>query len=84
VTSSAANAQPLEVTASMLQFLQWVAGRERSYDETMDAWRTSCPRLSIWEDASIGGLVRLERSDASGDTIVVLTAQGHLLVGDAR
>ena len=42
-----------------LQFLAWVAERPRGYEETMDAWRTSCPRLSIWEDARLDGLVRL-------------------------
>ena len=44
----------------MIQFLSWVADRPRSYAETMDAWRTSCPRLSVWEDAVIADLVRLE------------------------
>ena len=37
----------------MIQFLSWVADRPRSYAETMDAWRTTCPRLSVWEDAVI-------------------------------
>src|SRR5262249_45361315 len=36
-----------------LQFLAWLAERPRSYAETMEAWRTSCPRLSVWEDATI-------------------------------
>ena len=43
----------------MIQFLSWVADRPRSYAEAMDAWRTSCPRLSVWEDAVIEDLVRL-------------------------
>ena len=42
-----------------LQFLAWVAECPRGYAETMDAWRTSCPRLSIWEDARLDGLVAL-------------------------
>ena len=42
------------------QFLAWVDARPRSYGETMDAWRTSCPRLSVWEDAVCDGLVELE------------------------
>jgi hypothetical protein len=44
----------------MIQFLSWLADRPRSYTETMDAWRTSCPRLSVWEDAIIADLVRIE------------------------
>jgi hypothetical protein len=42
------------------QFLGWIADGGRSYGEVMDAWRTSCPRLSIWEDALGDGLVRIE------------------------
>ncbi len=44
----------------MLQFLAWVADRPRSYTETMEAWHSTCPRLSVWEDAIIDGLVRIE------------------------
>jgi hypothetical protein len=40
------------------QFLAWIADGGRSYGEVMDAWRTSCPRLSIWEDALGDGLVQ--------------------------
>src|SRR4029078_10772244 len=42
-----------------IQFLEWLLERPRTYGETMDAWRTSRPRLSIWEDALAAGLVRL-------------------------
>jgi len=41
----------------MTQFLAWVADRPRTYTQTMEAWRSTCPRLSVWEDASIEGLV---------------------------
>jgi len=67
----------------MVQFLTWVADRARSYAEAMDAWRTSCPRLSVWEDATLDGLVRLD-SDADGRTVVKLTARGRaILDGEA-
>jgi hypothetical protein len=42
------------------QFLSWVADRPRSYAEAMEAWRSTCPRLSIWEDALGDELVRLD------------------------
>ena len=42
------------------QFLGWIADGGRTYGEVMEAWRTSCPRLSIWEDALDDGLVRIE------------------------
>jgi hypothetical protein len=55
-----------------LQFLVWVAERPRSYTETMEAWRTSCPRLPVWEDATSEGLVQRQ----SGN-LVVLTDRGR-------
>jgi len=62
-----------------LQFLSWVADTPRTYVEVMDAWRTSCPRLSIWEDASIDGLVRLEHGP-QGQSVVALTPLGHAML----
>jgi len=42
----------------MIQFLQWVADRPRRREDVMDAWRSSCPRFPVWEDARAEGLVR--------------------------
>jgi hypothetical protein len=47
------------VTSSTVQLLEWLNERERSYADTVDAWRTSCPRLSVWEDAIADGLVEV-------------------------
>ncbi|MBI2760178.1 MAG: hypothetical protein HYX51_01980 [Chloroflexi bacterium] len=59
-------------------FLTWVSSRPRTYANTMAAWRTSCPRFPIWEDALSDGLVHLQTG--SGTTVdeaaVVLTARG--------
>jgi hypothetical protein len=44
---------------ALLELLSWVAARPRTYGETMEAWRTSCPRMSTWEDATLGGLVEV-------------------------
>ena len=70
--------------ALTLQFLAWVADGPRSYGEAMDAWRSTCPRLSIWEDALGDDLVRLE-AGAGGlsDCRVVLTARGQALLVSA-
>jgi hypothetical protein len=62
------------VTAPTRELLEWVASRPRTYSETMEAWRTHCPRLSVWDDAVIAGLVRV----AGGR--VLLTARGHGLL----
>lgn len=69
----------VEPTPSLLQFLEWVSAGERTYDDTMAAWRTSCPRLSAWEDASIGGCVELVH-DAEGSDVVRLTELGRTLL----
>lgn len=52
----------------------------------MDAWRTSCPRLSAWEDATSDQLVRLEQGHAvaQGQAAVLLTEQGAAFLGSAR
>lgn len=55
------------------QFLAWVAERERTHADVMDAWRSSCPRLTIWEDAIIDGLVRIRPDRA----VVELTQAGR-------
>jgi hypothetical protein len=61
---------PESVSLIMIQFLEWVASRPRTYADAMDAWRTSCPRLSVWEDALIDGLIQV-----NGD--VTLTPRGR-------
>lgn len=69
----------------LLQFLAWVAARRRSHAETMDAWRTSCPRLSVWEDALADDLVRVERADETlrGEAAVALTEKGAVVLKTA-
>jgi hypothetical protein len=58
------------------QFLAWVADAPRSYAEA-EAWRRSCPHLSIWEDAIAEGLVRFEHGASMKDSRLVLTARGR-------
>jgi hypothetical protein len=59
------------------QFLSWVAEGPRTYGEAMEAWRSTCPHLSIWEDAVRDGLVRLENGGAMKSSRVVLTPAGR-------
>jgi hypothetical protein len=61
--------------------LAWVRERERSYAETIDAWRSNCPRLSVWEDALADELVEVVRSPRAGRSTVVLTARGLDVLG---
>jgi hypothetical protein len=62
----------------ILDLLEWVAKGDRSYEEVMDAWRTSCPRLPVWEDANDRGLVMLEEVDRR--SIVKITPSGLTLL----
>lgn len=59
--------------------LAWLERAPRTYTETMEAWRSHCPRLSIWEDALADGLVRvvLDRSTSPAREIVVVTDEGR-------
>lgn len=41
----------------VLDLVEWVAERSRPYEDVMEAWRTSCPRLTIWEDAVDAGFL---------------------------
>jgi len=58
----------------ILDLVEWVAHAPRSNAEVIDTWRTSCPRLTVWEEAMDRGLV--ERCGTSGGAVVVVTADG--------
>ena len=70
---------PEPASLLMLQFLDWVASRPRSYAETMDAWRTSCPRLSVWEDALVAGFIQVNGGPRQQGE-VMLTARGRAIL----
>jgi hypothetical protein len=71
-------------TAPLLDLLSWIAARPRSYRETIEAWRSNCPRLSVWDDACAAGLVRVLRDGGPMDeAAVVLTEAGRELFGDS-
>lgn len=70
------------VESLILDLLEWLAKRDRTYDEVMDAWRTSCPKLPVWEDATDRGLVILE--SVQGQNIVRLTPAGLALLERER
>jgi hypothetical protein len=64
----------------LLEFLGWVASQPRTYADAMEAWRSSCPRHSIWEDALLNGLVEVESAGRRGQARVKLTARGKSLL----
>jgi hypothetical protein len=66
--------------ALTLQFLAWVAEEPRTYVQAMEAWRSTCPRLSIWEDAILDGLVGFDGGPTRNQSRVMLTAKGRALL----
>jgi hypothetical protein len=63
----------------ILDLLEWQTVRDRTYAEVMDAWRTSCPRLPVWEDANDRGLILQEK--VNGHWVVRVTSAGMALLG---
>lgn len=62
-----------------IDFLAWLAAAPRDYAEVMEAWRTSCPRLTVWEDAVDAGLITRTRGDGRA-TRIELTPRGKDLL----
>jgi hypothetical protein len=71
--------------ALTLQLLEWVAKEPRSYVEVMEAWRTSCPHLPIWEDALKDGLIERVGAARTQDARVRIIEAGkaRLMMYDA-
>jgi hypothetical protein len=67
------NIEPL-----IFDLVEWVSKAPRTHAEVMNTWRTSCPRLTVWEDAVDRGLV--ERKNAA----VVVTARGRKFLAARR
>lgn len=62
------------VEALVLDLLQWVEHHRRPYAEVMDAWRTSCPRLPVWEEANSRGFIEHVHDPVVGQVIGLTTA----------
>ena len=69
--SQATNLDPL-----VLDFVEWIAKEPRAYADVLDAWRTSCPRLTVWEDAMDRGFAVREHQQGR-ETMVRLTTAGR-------
>mgnify|MGYP001549789781 CR=1 FL=1 len=67
----------------LLDLVAWIAKEPRSYDEVMEAWRTSCPRLPVWEEATERGLITRAR-DTDGSPIVRATDKGRIFIAAYR
>ena len=62
------------LSAPTLQLLSWITERPRTYAQTIEAWQSHCPRLTVWEDAIADGYVTVGRDG------VRLSAEGHAVL----
>jgi hypothetical protein len=73
-------ADPVE--ALILDLLEWIGPRSRAYTEVIAAWRTSCPRLPVWEDANERGFIGRHRED--GLDLISVTGAGREFLTEHR
>ena len=67
------------VESLILDLLEWIGPTPRPYGEVLEAWRTSCPRLPVWEEANQRGLVITHYEATQGRLVSVSPAgQEHL------
>jgi hypothetical protein len=69
--------------ALILDLLEWIGPTTRPYREVIEAWRTSCPRLPVWEEATERGFIEYHHSPGSEATISV-TALGATFLAERR
>jgi hypothetical protein len=62
---------PNVVDALILDLLEWIGPRSRPYSEVIEAWRTSCPRLPVWEEANERGFVERQHEAGLGALVSV-------------
>ena len=58
----------------ILDLLQWLGSSRRPYSEVLDAWRTSCPRFPVWEDANDRGFIERHHEPGCGQFVLVSAA----------
>jgi hypothetical protein len=75
VSEPAVTHAPDTVDSLVIDLLEWIGPSSRPYAEVLEAWRTSCPRLTVWEDANDRGFIARHREPGRG-ALVSLTASG--------
>jgi hypothetical protein len=62
------------VESLIVDLLEWIGTESRPYSEVLDAWRTSCPRLPVWEDANDRGFIAQHYDNPQGARVSVTSA----------
>ncbi len=73
---------PEPASPLMVELLTWVASRPRTYAQTMEAWRSTCPRQTLWEDALLDGLIRVATEGPLPQSEVTLTPRGRAALAE--
>jgi hypothetical protein len=68
---------PDTVESLVLDLLEWIDRTPRPYAEVLDAWRTSCPRLPVWEDANRRAFVLRRRDPGDDEVLILLSPAGE-------
>jgi hypothetical protein len=63
----------------VLDLVEWIAREPRLYSEVIENWRTSCPRLTIWEDAVDRGYVARQAVAGTGARVAITEAGAKFL-----
>ena len=71
------------VDALVLDLLEWIGPHARPYAEVIDTWRTSCPRLPVWEEANARGYIDQRRQEWRG-VMVSVSAAGRTALAEHR
>jgi len=71
------------VDSLVMDLLDWIGNEPRPYAEVMEAWRTSCPKLPIWEEANRRGLLR-QFHEPGSPALVGLSESGRALLAARR
>jgi hypothetical protein len=78
------DAGTIENEALVLDLVEWIARQPRSYADVMEAWRTSCPRFPVWEDAVDLRFVARVKEDGRAEMIHVTPAGQDFLHSRGR
>jgi hypothetical protein len=74
---------PDPVEALILDLLEFIGPKARPYREVIEAWRTSCPRLPVWEEANERGFIEHRHAQRS-EAVVSVSALGAKFLAERR
>ena len=71
------------VDALILDLLEWIGSKPKPYREVIEAWRTSCPRLPVWEEANARGFIEQQYHEGVG-AVVSVSPSGNAYLAQHR